>query len=160
MAKIVKLDPINEETSIATNDNLLSGLLQHDLKVLHECGGRGRCATCHVFIKDGMESLSPMSRREQRSLEVITTCNQMSRLACQTRVLGEGVVIELPSGTYLSDMTDIQALIGRRAQQNILHPLNGQVLVEAGKLMTRSMLGQLEDTREEVSKYLSQSQAI
>lgn len=160
MPKIVKLDPINEETSIATNDNLLSGLLQHDLKVLHECGGRGRCATCHVFIKDGMESLSPMSRREQRSLEVITTCNQMSRLACQTRVLGEGVVIELPSGTYLSDMTDIKELIGRRAQQNILHPLNGQVLVEAGKLMTRSMLSQLEDTREEVSQYLSQSQAV
>ncbi len=160
MAKLVKLDPINQETSIATNDNLLSGLLQHDLKVLHECGGRGMCATCHIYVKDGMESLSPMNRREQRSLEVITTCNQMSRLACQTRVLGDGVVIELPSGMYLSDMTDIEDLIGRRAQQNILHPLNGQVLVEEGKLITRSMISQLEDTRSEVSQYLNQSHAV
>ncbi|MGB7416643.1 MAG: 2Fe-2S iron-sulfur cluster-binding protein [Thermosynechococcaceae cyanobacterium] len=160
MPKIVKLAPINQETAIATNDNLLSGLMKHDLKVLHECGGRGMCATCHVYIKEGMESLSPMNRREQRSLEVITTCNQMSRLACQTRVLGEGVVIELPTGMYLSDMTDIEDLIGRRAQQNILHPINGQVLVEEGKLITRSMLSQLEDTREQVSDYLHQSQAV
>ncbi|MGF1604640.1 MAG: 2Fe-2S iron-sulfur cluster-binding protein [Thermosynechococcaceae cyanobacterium] len=160
MAKIVKLDPINQETAIATNDNLLSGMLQHDLKVLHECGGRGRCATCHIYIKAGMESLSPMNRREQRSLEVITTCNRMSRLACQTRVLGEGVVVELPAGTYLNDMADIEDLIGRRAEQNILHPLNGQVLVEEGKLVTRTMISQLENTRDQISKSLSQSQSV
>ncbi len=160
MAKLVKLDPINQETAIATNDNLLSGLMQHDLQVLHECGGRGMCSTCHVYIKAGMESLSPMSRREQRTLEIITTCNRMSRLACQTRVLGEGVVVELPAGTYLDDVADIETLIGRRADENILHPLNGQVLVEAGKLITRTMISQLEDTRDQVSKSLSQSQAV
>ncbi|MEO0375612.1 MAG: (2Fe-2S)-binding protein, partial [Cyanobacteria bacterium P01_A01_bin.17] len=70
------------------------------------------------------------------------------------------VVIELPSGMYLSDMADVEDLIGRRAEQNILHPLNGQVLVEEGKLITRSMISQLEDTRSEVSQYLNQSQAV
>jgi ferredoxin len=158
VAKIVKLDPIGRETAIKTNDNLLSGLLHNELKVLQECGGRGMCSTCHVYIKEGMESLSPLNRREQRTLEVITTCNMKSRLACQTRVLGEGVVVELPSGMYLDEVADIESLVGRRAQQNILHPLYGTVLVEEGKLITRSMISQLENTRNQVSEFLANSE--
>ena len=158
MAKLVRLDPIGRETSIKTNDNILSGLLQNELKVLQECGGRGMCSTCHVYIKEGMESLSPLNRREQRTLEVITTCNMKSRLACQTRVLGEGVIVELPTGMYLDEVADIESLVGRRAQQNILHPLYGTILVEEGKLITRSMINQLEDTRSKVSEYLANSE--
>ena len=52
MPKTVKLDPINEKVDILTNDNLLSGLLAKDLNVWKECGGRGMCSTCHVFITD------------------------------------------------------------------------------------------------------------
>lgn len=160
MAKIVKLDPIGRETSVLTNDNLLSALLTDELKVLTECGGRGMCATCHIFIKEGMEHLSPMSRRERRTLGAITTCKLNSRLACQSKVLGEGIVVELPTGMYLSDMSDIESLIGRRAEENILHPIDGRVLVEAGKLITRSMISQLEETRSDVSEYLANSQQV
>ena len=157
MAKTVKIDSIHEETVVQTNDNLLSVLLQRDLKVSRECGGRGMCATCHIFIKDGMQHLSPMSRREQRTLEVITTCNTNSRLACQARVVGDGVVVELPAGMYVSEVEDIETLIGQRAPQDILHPLYGTILVEAGKLITRSMITQLKDTQGEVSKALSRT---
>jgi ferredoxin len=98
MAKTVKLEPIAQESTIATNGNLLSVLLNKDLDVLKECGGRGMCATCHIYVTDGMEALTPINRREQRTLEVITSCKTNSRLACQARVLGEGVVVELPRG--------------------------------------------------------------
>lgn len=158
MAKIVKLQPINQQTAIETNGNLLSVLLNKDLDVLKECGGRGMCATCHVYVQDGMESLSPINRREQRTLEVITTCKTNSRLACQARVLGEGVVVELPPGMYINSLQDIEVLIGRRAEQHLLHPITGQVLVEEGKLITRSVLKQLEDTQDfSVAGYFSQS---
>lgn len=160
MAKIVKLDPINQETAVKTNDNLLSGLLKNELNVMQECGGRGMCSTCHIYITAGMESLSPLNRREQRTLPVITTCKSNSRLACQARVIGEGVVVELPSGMYLSEIEDIDALIGRRTQQNILHPLSGKVLVEEGKLITRSMISQLKDTRGEIQQYLAKTEDI
>jgi ferredoxin len=160
MAKVVKLDPIGVQTAIRTNDNLLSGLIKNNLNVLRECGGRGMCATCHVFIKDGMQSLTPMTRREQRTLEVITTCNTNSRLACQARVMAEGVVVEMPAGMYLNHMDDVEALIGRRAEEPLLHPITGKVLVEAGKLITRSMVTQLQDTRGEVSEYLAKHQDI
>jgi len=160
MAKTIKLDPLGTETAIKTNDNLLSGLLKNELNVMQECGGRGMCSTCHVYIKEGMESLSPLNRREKRTLEVITTCKMNSRLACQARVIGEGVVVELPAGMYLSQIEDVESLIGRRAQQNILHPISGKVLVEEGKLITRSMITQLSDTKGEVSKYLAQSSDV
>lgn len=144
MAKTIKLESINQETSVQTNANILSALLANELDVLPECGGRGMCATCHVFIKNGMDSLSPVSRREKRTLEVITQAQPNSRLACQALVVGEGVVVEMPSGTYVNAIEDIEALIGRRAEKDILHPLNGKVLVETGKLITRSMIIQLQ----------------
>jgi ferredoxin len=157
VAKLIKLDPINVEVSIQTNDNLLSALLKKDLSVMKECGGRGMCATCHVYITEGMESLSPVNRRELRSLEVITTCTKFSRLACQARVLGEGVVVEVPSGMYISEIENIEDLIGRRAEDNILHPITGTVLVEKDKLITRSMITQLKDTQVEASDYLAKT---
>ena len=157
MGKIVKLEPLALETLIQTNDNLLSGLLKNDLIVLQDCGGRGMCSTCHVYIKEGNESLSPLNRREKRTLEVITTCKSNSRLACQARVMGEGVIVELPSGMYLSAIDDVEDLIGRRAQQDILHPLSGAILVETGKLITRSMITQLKETQGKVEEYLAKT---
>lgn len=158
MVKQVKLDPIGTETSIKTNDNLLSGLLQNELKVMQECGGRGICSTCHIYIKEGMESLSPTNRREKRTLGLITTCKVNSRLACQARVMGQGVVVELPSGMYLSEIKNIDDLIGRRAQEDILHPISGKVLVEKGKLIARSMISQLKNTRGQIDQYLARTE--
>jgi ferredoxin len=146
MAKIVRLEPIAQDSAIETNGNLLSVLLNKDLDVLRECGGRGMCATCHIYVNAGMESLTPVNRREQRTLEVITSCKANSRLACQSKVIGDGVVVELPPGMYINSLQDIEALIGRRAEQDLLHPITGEVLVEQGKLITRSMLKQLENT--------------
>jgi ferredoxin len=158
MVKTVRLDPLAKQTIIATNTNLLSVLLENDLEVAQECGGRGMCATCHVYITEGVDSISPMTRREQRTLEVITTCKTNSRLACQAKVIGEGVVVELPAGMYISGNDDIESLIGRRAQQDILHPISGQVLVEEGKLITRSMITQLQATQSQVRDYLSSTE--
>jgi ferredoxin len=146
MAKTVRLEPIAQDTSVETNGNLLSVLLNKDLDVLRECGGRGMCATCHIYVKDGMGNLSAMNRREQRTLEVITSCQQNSRLACQARVLDNGVVVELPPGMYINSIKDIEDLIGRRAEQDLLHPITGKVLVESGKLITRSTLKTIENS--------------
>lgn len=157
MVKTVRLEPIAQNTEIQTNANLLSALLQEDLHVLKECGGRGMCATCHVYIKDGMDSLSAVSKREQRTLEVITTARPNSRLACQSRVLGEGVVVEVPAGMYIDAIEDIEALIGRRTEQPLLHPLTGEVVVESGKLITRSVITQLKDVRIAVGETLART---
>jgi len=160
VTKTVRLDPFGTNTAIATNTNLLSVLMQNDVEVTQECGGRGICATCHVYIREGEDSISPTTKREKRTLGSITSCNVNSRLACQARVVGEGVVVELPAGMYISQDDDIEDLIGRRAQADILHPLNGKTLVEEGKLITRSMMSQLQTTQSQVKEFLNQSESI
>ncbi len=157
MSKRVRIEPIAQEADIETNGNLLSVLMQEDLNILKECGGRGMCATCHVYIQEGMNALSPIAKREQRTLEVITTCKPNSRLACQAKVMAEGVVVELPIGMYIQSIQDIEALIGRRCERPMLHPVTGQTLVEIGQLITRSMVRQLENTDFRIGEQLSQT---
>lgn len=159
MSKQVRLDPIAQVAEVATNGNLLSILIREDLQVLKECGGRGLCATCHVYVTEGMKSLSVMSKREQRTLEVITSCRPQSRLACQSRVIGEGVVVELPLGMYVNAFSDLEALIGRRAEQDMLHPVTGQVLVQEGKLITRTILMSVKNLDFDISAALGKSRS-
>jgi ferredoxin len=160
MAKRVRIEPIAQEAEIATNGALLSVLMSGDLNILKECGGQGMCATCHVYIQAGMDALSPMARREQRTLEVITTCKPNSRLACQAKVMAEGVIVELPVGMYVQSIQDIEALIGRRCEKPLLHPLTGQTLVDVGQLITRSMVKQLENTDFRVGEQLSHTKRV
>jgi ferredoxin len=157
MAKTVRLEPIAQDTTVETNGNLLSILLHKDLDVLRECGGRGMCATCHIYVQSGMEQLTTMNRREQRTLEVITSCRTNSRLACQARVLDNGVVVELPPGMYVNSIKDIEDLVGRRAEENLLHPVTGQILVQAGKLITRSTLNSIKNISFNMNDYYSNS---
>ncbi|NJN23187.1 MAG: 2Fe-2S iron-sulfur cluster binding domain-containing protein [Acaryochloridaceae cyanobacterium RL_2_7] len=160
MSKLIRLEPTGEDIEVMTNTSLLLGLLSEKVDVSQGCGGRGLCATCHVFVRSGMDSLSPMSLREQRTLGVVTSCNGQSRLACQALIQGENIVVEVPSGRYLTERTDIEDLIGRRTQTAILHPLSGQVLVEKRKLITRSMITQLDDIRDKFNQYLQESREI
>lgn len=117
--------------------------------------GRGRCSTCHVYIREGVESLSPKSRRELKTLALISNCEENSRLACQARVLGEGVIVELPAGMYLSEIDDLDSLIGKRVQQPILHPINGTVLVEGGRVITRTLVCQLKEALVQIDQLLA-----
>ena len=149
---------MGENNSVNHDNRLISSLIQQDLPIPQVCGGKGLCATCHVYIKEGIKNLSPITKREKRTLGLIESSNNSSRLACQARIIGDGVVAQLPSGIYVSAVENIDNLVGRRAQEDILHPLTGQILVEESKLITRSMISQLNETRVQVDKYLELSE--
>jgi ferredoxin len=150
--KTLTFHPINESCAVPTNTDVLQALLAKDLKVLMACGGKGICATCHVKVKAGAEKLTPRTPREQRTLSFITGVGKESRLACQTRVLGDGVVVELPEGMYVERVEDLMSLLGQRAEKNILHPINGSVLIAQGKIITKSRLEELKHLNVEVAK--------
>ena len=118
--------------------------------MLQACGGKGLCATCHVYIKQGEDQLSPATDRERRTLSFLSGVQQHSRLSCQCRVLGEGVIVELPEGMYIERSEDLLDLLGKRAQTNILHPINGAVLIAQGQIITRSRLEELNRLSDEV----------
>ncbi|MFN4149530.1 MAG: 2Fe-2S iron-sulfur cluster-binding protein, partial [Candidatus Sericytochromatia bacterium] len=114
--KSVTVQPLNDVVNIKTEAELLDVLLAKKLNVLMACKGRGLCATCHVYIKKGADKLTPITPIEERRLEVISNVDGVcSRLACQARVLGDGVVVEVPEGMYIESLNDLEALIGRRS---------------------------------------------
>jgi hypothetical protein len=67
------------------------------------------------------------------------------------------VVVELPVGMYINAFKDIEVLIGRRAEQPILHPITGAVLVQAGKLITRSVLESVKNLDLDIQEALARS---
>lgn len=159
--KKVSLQPINEDVIVKTETELLQVLLAKKLNVLMACKGRGLCATCHVYIKEGYDKLTPITPIEQRRLEVISSVDsKRSRLACQARVLGEGVVVELPEGMYIESINDLEKLVGRRSERDILNPINGATLVEKGKLITRTRIQELSNLNFDISEIQNSSKNI
>jgi ferredoxin len=143
--KTVHLSPIDRKVNIATNERILDALLAEEVDVMMACGGRGICATCHVYVEEGQDALTPKTDREKRTLGRVSGRGPNSRLACQARVLRPGVEVRLPDGTYVTNPEDVRSLIGKRAEQTIRHPIDGRLLVEEGKLITRTLILQLSD---------------
>lgn len=150
--KNVQLDPIGQTISVQTETRVLDALLAEELNVLMACGGHGLCATCHVYVDAGMDQLTPVNEREQRALGWITGANEKSRLACQARILGEGVVVRVPEGMYIQSAQDLEGLIGQRATADVRHPFDGRVLIQKGKLITRSSIRELQSVDFDVSE--------
>lgn len=129
---------------INTQERLLDALLSKKVAVKMLCGGRGLCATCHVHVIAAETALTPKTEREKLTLAVLTGAQQNSRLACQAKVIGEGIQVELPRGLYVESFGQLEALIGKRAVQPVLHPVNGRVLIQDGKIITRSIVNELK----------------
>ena len=75
-----------------------------------------------------------------------------SRLACQAKVRGDGVRIGRPGGRFIESAAELEALVGRRAEESILHPADGRVLIEAGKIITRTRISQLRTVDVDVAE--------
>ncbi|MGV3524294.1 MAG: 2Fe-2S iron-sulfur cluster-binding protein [Candidatus Sericytochromatia bacterium] len=158
--KEVILYPLNDRVHIKTEANLLQALLANRLDVVMACKGRGLCATCLVYVNSGMEQLTPMTDVEKRRLGRLTTSKPNARLACQARVMGEGVTVEVPEGMYIESAQDLETLIGRRTETPILHPISGEVLIEKAKLITRTKIEQLKSVDFDVLEMRSHSRDL
>lgn len=64
----------------------------------HACGGNCACTTCHVWVKQGKESLSDMDDDEADRLDMAADLQLNSRLGCQAVIEKPGeVVVEIPA---------------------------------------------------------------
>jgi ferredoxin len=144
---------------VKTEANVLQALLAEQVPVTMACGGKGLCATCHVYIERGADALTPRTKKEERTLGLLAETEDCSRLACQARVLRDGVVVRLPKGLYIEKSGDLTSLIGRRAESRVLHPVDGRVLVEEGKIITRSVVQKLEHVEVDMQRMLAESRS-
>jgi ferredoxin len=145
---------------VRTSANVLQALLAEQVPVIMACGGKGLCATCHVYIERGADALTPRTKKEDRTLSLLAEADSTSRLACQAQVCRDGVVVRLPKGLYIEKSSDLTTLIGRRTDSRVLHPITGKVLVEEGKIITRSVVEKLTHVEADMRKMLADSRSV
>lgn len=140
----ITIDIDGQQVQSEQNSTLLSVFRDHDILVNQICGGQGMCASCHFFVVGGLDALTTPTKQEQMTLQFTKIDRPGARLACQTRVMGEGIMIELPKGTFVESEQDLVQEIGKKAKKTLIHPMTGEVLVEAGKLVMRSALEKMK----------------
>jgi ferredoxin len=149
----IKFDADGLQTiDVSAQTRLLDALLSRNVGVQMLCGGRGLCATCHVYVLKNPEHLTPPTSKESLTLSVLTGARANSRLSCQAHVIGDDVELAFPEGLYIDSVESLEKLIGQRTQIPILHPVTGEVLVAANKIIIRTVVEQLKSLDFEISK--------
>lgn len=77
--------------------SLLDIALDHHVDIDHACGGVNACSTCHVIVKQGLDSCNESSEDEEDQLDNAPGLEPESRLACQCVPDGsQEIVVQIP----------------------------------------------------------------
>lgn len=82
-----------------TGTTICDAALQNGIEIEHACEKSCACTTCHVYIREGMDSLNENSDDEDDMLDKAWGLEPDSRLSCQAVVGDEDLVIEIPKYT-------------------------------------------------------------
>ena len=73
--------------------------LKSHIEIEHACEKSCACTTCHVYIREGMDSLNENTEDEDDMLDKAWGLDPDSRLSCQTVVGDTDLVVEIPKYT-------------------------------------------------------------
>ena len=77
--------------------SILSVALREGIDVDHSCGGVCACSTCHIIVREGIESCNEATEDEEDMLDLAPGLEENSRLACQCVPNGKKkIVVEIP----------------------------------------------------------------
>jgi 2Fe-2S ferredoxin len=77
--------------------SILSIALANGVELDHSCGGVCACSTCHVYVRQGIDTCNPSTDDEDDMLQEAPGLEFESRLGCQTVPDGTmNVVVEVP----------------------------------------------------------------
>ncbi|HET8579783.1 MAG TPA: 2Fe-2S iron-sulfur cluster-binding protein [Nitrospiraceae bacterium] len=78
--------------------SILNVALGNGIDLEHACGGVCACSTCHVIVKEGLESCNEGTDDEYDQLEEAPAITLQSRLGCQCVPNGTmDLVVEIPA---------------------------------------------------------------
>ncbi len=87
MVKVHFKSPLDDVTiEVQDGTTLLEAAEKAGAQVGHSCGGVCACSTCHVWVRQGLESLSEQEDKEADRLDSAFDVRPYSRLACQSQV--------------------------------------------------------------------------
>ena len=73
--------------------------LKNGIDIEHACEKSCACTTCHIYIREGLDSLEEATEDEDDLLDKAWGLEPDSRLSCQAVVGDEDLVIEIPKYT-------------------------------------------------------------
>jgi len=82
-----------------TGTSICDAALAHDIEIEHACEKSCACTTCHVYIREGYDSLDEATDLEDDYLDKAWGLDPDSRLSCQAIIGDEDLVIEIPKYT-------------------------------------------------------------
>ena len=82
-----------------TGESILDAALRNGIEIEHACEKSCACTTCHVYVREGFDSLEESSEDEDDYLDKAWGLDMDSRLSCQALVAGEDLTIEIPKYT-------------------------------------------------------------
>jgi 2Fe-2S ferredoxin len=79
--------------------SVCDALLQNGIPIEHACEKSCACTTCHVYIREGLDSLNEAEELEEDMLDKAWGLEPDSRLSCQAVVDEKDLVVEIPKYT-------------------------------------------------------------
>ena len=98
----VTFQPDGRTVEVAPGTSLLDAAGAAGVELPHNCGGVCACVTCHVWVEEGLASLSEPTEHEDDRLSEAMGQAATSRLACQATVGAADVVVRLPGNRIAS----------------------------------------------------------
>lgn len=80
-------------------ESICRAALRNDVHIEHACEMSCACTTCHVYVREGYDSLEPSDELEDDYLDKAWGLDPDSRLSCQAIVDDEDLVVEIPKYT-------------------------------------------------------------
>ena len=74
-------------------------LLDNHIEIEHACELSCACTTCHIYVREGYESLEAPDDLEDDYLDKAWGLDPDSRLSCQAIIGDEDLVVEIPKYT-------------------------------------------------------------
>jgi 2Fe-2S ferredoxin len=86
----IMIENLFKKTLQATDysKTLLEHFQDHYIDWMQACGRKGRCTTCKVIVKEGMEHFSPLTAAERKYRQQ-AVLQPDERLACQASISGD-----------------------------------------------------------------------
>lgn len=93
------LAPDGAKFDAPAGETLCDALLRQGIAIEHACEKSCACTTCHVIVREGLNSLDEQEEKEEDMLDMAWGLTPLSRLSCQARVRDISLVIEIPKYT-------------------------------------------------------------
>jgi 2Fe-2S ferredoxin len=91
--------PEGAEIEAEPGTSICNALLANGIEIEHACEKSCACTTCHVYVREGFDSLEESSEDEDDYLDKAWGLDMDSRLSCQAIVSDEDLKIEIPRYT-------------------------------------------------------------